>query len=194
MYWLQLQDGELGRDTYSQNPKKKKQFARPGTPLGSWSEGNGSCLSVLLVASSGQILELLTRLYVHMPCQSRRLLKVAASIAPSCSLLPSPSTVDKGPKEKPFNLVQMMSITVTPGMAAVLLGFSLVVCWRIVVRWKAHVRSMHRSTSLHLINVFQVDVPAIGYTFPGLSMLSAIRACFHYKEMMQEGYTKVNAR
>jgi hypothetical protein len=56
------------------------------------------------------------------------------------------------------------------------------------------VRSTHRSTSLSLMGVFQVDVPAIGYTFPVLSMISAILACFHYKEMMQEGYTKVNAR
>jgi len=53
---------------------------------------------------------------------------------------------------------------------------------------------MHRSTSLHLTNVFQVDVPAIGYTFPGLSIVGGIRAYFHYKERMQEGCTKVNTR
>jgi len=86
----------------------------------------------------------------------------------------------------------MVFPTVTPWFAAALLSFSLVVCWRIVARWKAHVRSTHCSTFLKLTSVFQVDVPAIGYTFPGLSMVSAIIACFHYKEMMQEGYTKVS--
>jgi hypothetical protein len=40
----------------------------------------------------------------------------------------------------------------------------------------------------------QVDVPAIGYVIPGLSMISAIKACFRYKEMMQEGYSKVSTR
>jgi len=29
------------------------------------------------------------------------------------------------------------------------------------------------------MGVFQIDVPAIGYTFPGLSMMSAIMAFFH---------------
>ena len=81
-----------------------------------------------------------------------------------------------------------------PKVAVVLLGFSLVVCWRIVVRWREHVRPTHRSTSLHVINVFQLNVPAIGYTFPVLSMVSAIRTCFYYKERMQKGYTKVNTR
>jgi hypothetical protein len=56
------------------------------------------------------------------------------------------------------------------------------------------VRSTLRSTSLHPMDVFQVDVPAIGYTFPGLSMISATLGCLHYKVMMQEGYTKVNTR
>ena len=42
------------------------------------------------------------------------------------------------------------------------------------------------------MGVRQVDVPAIGYTFPGQSMVSVTIACFHYKEMMQEGYTEVS--
>jgi len=83
-------------------PQNKKAIRASWDTPGSWSEGNGSCLSVLLLASSGQILESLTRLYVHMLCQSCRLLKVAAPIAPSCSLLPSPSAVDKTPKEEPL--------------------------------------------------------------------------------------------
>ena len=87
----------------------------------------------------------------------------------------------------------MVFLTVTPGVVAALLGFSLVVYWWIVARWRAHVRSTHRPAFLHLVNVFQIDVPAIGYTFPGLSMISAILAFFRYKAMMQEGYTKVNA-
>ena len=87
----------------------------------------------------------------------------------------------------------MVFLNVTPGVVAALLGFSLVIYRRIVARWRAHVRSTHYSAFIHLMRVFQVDVPAIGYTFPGLSMISAILAFFRYKAMMQEGYTKVNA-
>jgi hypothetical protein len=83
---------------------------------------------------------------------------------------------------------------VTLWAGAALLTLSLIVSWHVVARRRAHVRSTPLLSFPSFTEPVQVDVPAIGYALPGLSMISAIKACFRYKEMMQEGYTKVSIR